>query len=154
MKNRVLSVLPAVMLILSVGLISCGGEQLPEITDYSLAISSSEGGEVTNPDEGAFIHDEGEVVSLVAEADGGYRFVNWTGDTDEIAAVNSSSTAITIHGDYAITANFERISLVSWPWIGTFVVAVVLAGLLIFFVQGKRPTWLKGRRRAGRAQRR
>ena len=108
MKNRVLSVLPAVMLILSVGLISCGGEQLPEITDYSLAISSSEGGEVTNPDEGAFIHDEGEVVSLVAEADGGYRFVNWTGDVDTITNVNAASTTITMNADYSITAKFEQ----------------------------------------------
>jgi len=96
------------MLILSVGLISCGGEQLPEITDYSLAISSSEGGEVTNPDEGAFIHDEGEVVSLVAEADGGYRFVNWTGDVDTITNVNAASTTITMNADYSITAKFEQ----------------------------------------------
>jgi len=44
------------------------------------------------------------VLDLVAEADAGYQFVNWTGDVDTIADVNAA--AITMNGDYAITANF------------------------------------------------
>jgi hypothetical protein len=39
------------MLALSVGLIGCGGEEIPE---YNLTISSNEGGKVTTPGEGTF----------------------------------------------------------------------------------------------------
>jgi hypothetical protein len=103
-KNRVLSLLLAVTLTLSVGLISCGGEDVPE---YNLTISSTEGGSVTSPGEsGPYTYDEGEVVSLVAKAEEGYEFVNWTGDVDEIADVEDNTTTITMKGDYSITAKF------------------------------------------------
>ena len=108
MKHRIFLILLAVMLTVSVGLVSCGGEQVPEMTEYSLAISSSEGGEVSNPGEGTFIRDEGEVVNLVAEAEEGYRFVEWTGDVDDIADIEDASTTITMNGDYSITAKFEQ----------------------------------------------
>jgi hypothetical protein len=47
------------------------------------------------------------VVSLVAEAESGYSFVNWTGDTGTITDVNDATTSVTMNGDYFITANFE-----------------------------------------------
>jgi len=47
-------------------------------------------------------------VDLVAEADSGYHFVNWTGDVDTIADVNASSTTITMLDNYSIVANFEE----------------------------------------------
>ncbi|MGB6873259.1 MAG: hypothetical protein WBE46_03830 [Dehalococcoidia bacterium] len=106
MKNRVLSFLLATVLALSVGIIGCTAEYVPEITEYNLAISSTEGGSVTMPGEGIFIYDEGMVVDLVAEADEDYHFVNWTGDVDTIADVNAASTSITMNGNYSITANF------------------------------------------------
>ena len=102
-----LSISLAVALALSVGLIGCAGEGVPEISEYNLTISSTEGGEVTNPGEGTFTYDEGEVVDFVAEADEGYRFVNWTGDVSTIANVNAATTDITIYSDYSVTANFE-----------------------------------------------
>jgi len=108
MKNRMVSISLAVTLLLSVGLISCGGEQVPEITQYNLAISSTEGGSVTAPGEGTSIYDEGDVVNLVAEADEGYSFINWTGDVDTIADVDNAATTITVQHDYSVTANFER----------------------------------------------
>jgi len=77
---------------------------------YSLTISSTEGGSVTTPGEGAFIHNVGTVVNLVATPDTVFRFVNWTGDVGTIANVNAASTTITMNGDYSITASFEELA--------------------------------------------
>jgi hypothetical protein len=77
---------------------------------YSLTISSTEGGSVTTPGEGAFIHNVGTVVNLVATPDTGFRFVNWTGDVGTIANANAASTTITMNGDYSITASFEELA--------------------------------------------
>jgi len=46
------------------------------------------------------------VVGLDATADINYTFVNWTGDTGEIANENLANTTITMKGNYSITANF------------------------------------------------
>jgi hypothetical protein len=46
------------------------------------------------------------VVNLVAEAEEGYHFVNWTGNVDTIVNIGEASTTITMQGDYSITANF------------------------------------------------
>ena len=78
----------------------------PPPVEYDLIISSTVGGSVTEPGEGTFTYDDGEVVNLVATPDAGYRFVNWTGDVDTIANVNAATTTITMNGDYSITANF------------------------------------------------
>jgi len=105
-KNRMVSISLAVVLILSVVLIGCGSEQVPEITEYSLSISSTVGGWVTSPGEGTFPYNEGEVVDLVAEADEGYHFVNWTGNVGTIADVDDGTTTITMDNLYSVTANF------------------------------------------------
>ena len=82
----------------------------PPTTEYDLIINSTEGGSVTTPGyvylQGTFTYNEGDVVNLVAEAEEGYHFVNWTGNVGTIANVNSASTTITMNGDYTITANF------------------------------------------------
>jgi len=75
---------------------------------YDLAISSMEGGLVTTPGEGTFNYDAGKVVDLVAEADDGYRFVEWTGDVGTIGDVTAAATNITMSGDYSIYATFEE----------------------------------------------
>jgi len=82
-------------------------EQIPS-GKANLTTSSTVGGSVTNPGEGAFLYDVGAVVDLVAEAEQGYSFVNWTGDVGTIADANALSTTITMDGDYAVTANFVR----------------------------------------------
>jgi hypothetical protein len=74
--------------------------------DHSLTISSTEGGEVISPGEGTYTYYEGEVVSLVAVTESGYRFENWTGDVGTIAGVSDATTTITMNGDYDIIANF------------------------------------------------
>jgi len=72
-----------------------------------LTISSTDGGSVTAPGQGPHQYDAGEVVNLVAEADAGYRFVNWTGDVSTIADASSATTTIAMNGHYSITANFR-----------------------------------------------
>ncbi len=75
---------------------------------YILAVHSTGGGSVITPGEGTSAYDEGTVVNLVAEAEDGYQFVNWTGDVGTIPDVNTVSTTITMNDDYSITANFEE----------------------------------------------
>ncbi len=76
------------------------------INEYDLNISSASGGSVTTPGENTYTHDYGTVVNLVAEPEIGHHFVNWTGDTEKIADINSDTTTITIENDYTISANF------------------------------------------------
>ena len=88
---------------LVVGMLGCGGGR---IKSYELYIASTAGGSVTTPREGPFTYVEGTVVKLVAEAEEGYRFVEWTGDVWGIDNVNAAITAISMYDDYSITANF------------------------------------------------
>jgi len=80
------------------------------VVDYHLAISSTDGGDVTEPGEGRFSYcpQQGERVNLVATPDPGYRFVNWTGDVNTIADVDDATTTITVNDDYSIRANFAK----------------------------------------------
>ncbi|MGB5924637.1 MAG: GLUG motif-containing protein [Dehalococcoidia bacterium] len=75
---------------------------------YDLTISSTEGGEVATLGEGTHTYDEGKVVDLVAEAEEGYQFVNWTGDVGTIADVDAASTTVTMNSDCTVTANFAK----------------------------------------------
>ena len=81
------------------------------VESYTLTISSTPGGSVTIPREGTFSCSPGMVVSLVAEAEEGYHFVNWTGDVDTIAEVEAAETTITMNASYSITANFMAVGL-------------------------------------------
>jgi hypothetical protein len=85
--------------------ITANFEKTP-LLHYDLTVVSTAGGSVTTPGEGTFTYDEGTVVNLVAEAEEGYHFVNWTGNVDTIVNIGEASTTITIQGDYSITANF------------------------------------------------
>lgn len=87
------------------------------IPDYDLAIASTAGGNVTAPGEGTFSYTRGTLVSLVAEPDEGYQFVNWVGDVGTIAAVNARSTTVMINGNYSVTANFEEENFDPTQWV-------------------------------------
>jgi hypothetical protein len=78
------------------------------VKQYDLTISSTEGGSVTTPGEGVFTYDDGTVVDLVADADEDYRFIEWTGDVEDIADVYDATTTIIMNGDYSITAEFVK----------------------------------------------
>ena len=73
---------------------------------YTLSINSTPGGSVTEPGEGTFTYDQGTVINLKAEAEEGYRFINWSGSVGNITDVNAAETNITVENDYSITANF------------------------------------------------
>jgi len=88
--------------------IICTANYKKSITTHTLSISSTANGSVINPGQGNFSYNQGETVSLLAVADLGYRFINWTGDTNTISNTEHSQTTITIEGDYSITANFKQ----------------------------------------------
>jgi len=79
----------------------------PADGQYSLTVSSTPGGSVVTPGESMFIYNEETVVSLVAEPDQHYQFVEWTGDAGTVADTNAASTTITVSGSYSVTAVFE-----------------------------------------------
>jgi hypothetical protein len=93
------------MVTLMAGVVSCVYPP-PFIDRYDLTISSTDGGAVTAPGEGTITYSDQDVVELVAEADEGYEFVEWSGDVGTIADVNAANTTIAMSDDYAITANF------------------------------------------------
>jgi hypothetical protein len=84
------------------------------IKQYNLTISSTAGGNVDTPGEGAFAYDEGTVVNLVATPDASYRFVGWAGDVGTIADVHAATTTIIMNGDYFITAVFQMTTPPPW----------------------------------------
>ncbi len=76
--------------------------------DYTLTIDSTEGGSVTVPGEGEFVHPYRTEVPLEAVAEYGYEFAEWTGDIDEIDDPEAAETTITMPGaDVAVTASFR-----------------------------------------------
>jgi len=79
----------------------------PPTGQYSLTVTSTPGGSVTEPAQGMSIYVVGQVVLLVAQPDEHWHFVKWTGDVDTIADVLAAQTTITMHDSYSITANFE-----------------------------------------------
>ncbi len=83
-----------------------GDSNSPAPITHTLILSSTTGGSVAQPIEGTFQYPPGTVVNLMAAADSGYTFCNWTGDVAAVANVNAASTTITMNGDYSITANF------------------------------------------------
>ena len=102
------------------------------IVQYDLMIDSTNGGEVITPGEGAFTYDAGTVVNLLAEAEAGYQFVNWTGNVNTIANANAATTTITINGSYSILANFEEITGDRiWDWYDLDAIRDNLAGSYI-----------------------
>jgi hypothetical protein len=74
---------------------------------YSLTITTTPGGSVTEPGEGMSLHGAQEVVALVAQPDLHWHFVGWTGDVNTVANVTAAQTTITMQDSYSITANFE-----------------------------------------------
>ena len=81
----------------------------------------------------------------MARPENGYRFVSWTGDVDTIDDADAAQTAITMNDEYSIAANFERGQPVNWALIGGIVGAVVIVGLVLFFVRRKKGVQKEGR---------
>jgi hypothetical protein len=97
----------AVVGIFLIGAALAAGILIHAFSEYTLSLSSTQGGTVTTPGEGAFGYGAGTLVNLVAIPDAGYRFVEWTGDeVPAIGDVNAPTTTITMQGNNNITANF------------------------------------------------
>jgi hypothetical protein len=75
---------------------------------YELTISSTTRGSVTIPGEGVFSYYAGTQVDLVAEAETGYGFVNWTANpTVTFGDASAAETTFTMPSqDVTITAHF------------------------------------------------
>ena len=84
------------------GMVGCGNAP----TKHFLMIIHTEDGEVSEPGEGTFIYDEGTVVNMIAEANEGCYFVNWSGNVTTIANVEAATTTITMNDNYIIYAIF------------------------------------------------
>jgi hypothetical protein len=107
MKNKLTAVtIIAVLICMVLGSSICCGP-----VQYNLIITSTAGGNVTDPGEGTFTYDEGTVVNLVAvaEAEEIYHFDGWVGNVDTIDDVEDATITITMNGDYSITAEFVKV---------------------------------------------
>jgi hypothetical protein len=76
---------------------------------HQLTITSTVGGNVTEPGEGTFIYDQGAVVNLVAEAEAGYGFVRWVSGNRISADIGAAKTTVIMSGNYSIAARFGEI---------------------------------------------
>jgi hypothetical protein len=90
-------------------------EETQPPVQHELTISSTTGGSVTTPGEGVFTYYAGTQVHLLAEADAGYGFVNWTANpTVTFGDANAANTtfimpaqAATVTAHFAVTYELE-----------------------------------------------
>ncbi len=78
-------------------------EVLPHI--HTVTLTSTEGGAVTTPGEGAFEYEKNERVPIEATAEDGYRFLFWSGG--KVLDRESPSSTMIISKDYTVLAIFE-----------------------------------------------
>ena len=79
---------------------------------HTLTISSTDGGSVTAPGEGAFEYDHGSSAPITAEEEADYKFIGWTGtavDAGKVTNPDNLSTEVTVDADYEVVANFMLI---------------------------------------------
>lgn len=100
-----------ITIVLIAVMVSFGSNVSANSESYTLTISSTAGGSVTEPGEGTFAYNATAVVNLTAEADEGYHFVGWTGDVDTIGNVSAAVTTITMEDDHSIAANFVGVEV-------------------------------------------
>lgn len=78
-------------------------------TEYTLSLSAEpqEGGEVN----GSGNYEEGAMVSIEAEANEGYEFVNWTNEDGSVVSTDASTSISMPANDYHLIANFEMLTV-------------------------------------------
>jgi len=102
-----------ITIVLLAGMVGCDVNR----ESYTLTITSTPGGSVVEPGEGTFTYYAGTEVDLVAEANEGYRFLNWSGHLIPIANRKAVATTIVMDKDYSISANFA-VPILVWDWYG------------------------------------
>ena len=105
---------------------------------HELVLTSTVGGNVTDPGEGSFEYNDGSVVDLVAEPAEGFMFLEWTGDVSTVVDVTTAVTGIVMRGDCQIQARFDSLiedvpSPIRWWWFLIGAVAVVLLVYLLWW---------------------
>jgi hypothetical protein len=79
--------------------------------ELTLAVSPLDSGTATD-ETNAGPYPEGAKIDIKAEANMGYRFVNWTAPVGVFDDVNAAETTFTMPGQtVTITANFEAVPL-------------------------------------------
>ncbi len=77
----------------------------PTTYDLHLEVQPENAGSVS----GAGEYQEGDEVSITAIPNGGWEFVNWTGDVEVLADENAAATTLTMPtGDVELTAHFQQ----------------------------------------------
>ncbi|MBN1368061.1 MAG: InlB B-repeat-containing protein [Dehalococcoidales bacterium] len=109
------------------------------INTKTLTIEVNGAGSVT-PAAGEHRYNEGEVASITATPDTGYRFDSWTGNVSD---TGSASTTVTISSDITVTAKFTRINIFT-PLV---IAGIVFGGLVV--IGGI--SWLVIKRRRGQS---
>jgi len=110
---------------------------------YTVAVQSnpSQGGHVELSHLGPY--HAGDIVTLTAHAEPGYRFTHWSGD-----ATGSDVTAtLTVTGNMEVTANFESGEGASLIPIISLIIVVIIAVMVIYMmIKGRRKhaRWRKG----------
>jgi hypothetical protein len=74
--------------------------EIQSLASHSLGVTSTHGSVVKDPDRPSYLHNS--VVSLTANPDPGYAFVDWSGD----AAGSDNPISVTMDGNKTIQANF------------------------------------------------
>ena len=80
--------------------------------EYSLILSSTDGGSVTVPGEGSFSYPYGGIIPVTANASPGYHFLYWTGsavEENKVENIMSANTTINLkYSDYTLQAIFVK----------------------------------------------
>jgi len=99
---------------------------------YELTVDVDGEGEIIRPDEDTSTHEHGAEVILEVEAEDGYKFTGWSGDTGSIDNPDSTLAVIEITDDHDITAEFESEEFeLKNEWIVIAVLLVIIAFLII-----------------------
>lgn len=124
-----------------------------EISGYELTLSSTLGGSVhatfheeemmVGPNKTETLSDvpAGTVVTLVAQPQECYYFLEWTGDAHTIAEASVGQTTITADDHYSVTASFRELPAdpTNWALVGGIAAgAAAVVGLVIFLMRRKK----------------
>lgn len=79
--------------------------------EYTLTVSSTEGGEAEEPGEGSFQYWDGAIVHIRADKEPNHRFTGWAGtaaDAGKVSDPTDEWTMVTVDADYTVVATFEE----------------------------------------------
>ena len=96
---------------------------------YNLSININGSGS-TDPPVGSHSYAEGEVITIIATPDSGWRFDSWNGD---VANPESSTIKVNVNTSKSISANFVK-AFPIWLIALIVIVALALIGLAGFYV--------------------